>query len=403
MKILFFISSFPKLSETFILSQITGLIDRGVDVEILSWQEVHNDRDHGVVKEYKLRDRTTYIDIPQSRAKRFLKGAGIFLREFFKQPRLTIETLNGRKHGQMVYSLRLLYTLPYFSNRKPTDAVICHYGPNGNVASFFKQKGLLEEKAMVFFHGHDLTSFVEKWGEGVYKSLFQTDIELLPVSDYFAQKLLSLGAEEEMIRKHAMGIDPLAFSYLVPHHPEKQLNLLTIGRLTEKKGIDTAIKVVGILKKRGIDVNLSILGEGELRKDLTVLINSLDLEASITLHGWKTQDEINLAIEQADILVQFSRKSKTGDMEGIPMVLMEAMARGKLVVSTFHSGIPELIASGENGWLVTENNPDEGAERIAYLYEHPEQWQAISKAARAKIEADFDINKWNDRLVSHAK
>ncbi|MBC1605343.1 colanic acid biosynthesis glycosyltransferase WcaL [Listeria rocourtiae] len=403
MKVLFFISSFPKLSETFILSQITGLINRGVDVEILSWNEVYTSQEHGAVAEYKLRDKTTYIQIPENKIKRFLKGAGIFIKEFFKHPYLAMDTLNGKKHGQMAYSLRLLYALDYFSKRKKADAVICHYGPNGNIASFFKQHGLLEEKTMVFFHGHDLTSFVEKWGDAIYSALFQTDIELLPVSDYFAKKLIQLGANQETICKHAMGINPTEFSYIEPRVLEGELQLLTIGRLTEKKGIDKAIEVVHLLKERGISVKLSVLGDGELRTELTDLITKLDVADCVTLHGWKTQDEINIAIEQTDILIQLSRTAKTGDMEGIPMVLMEGMARGKIVLSTYHSGIPELITSGDNGWLVAENNIEEAADKIEEIIANKEQWRPMSKAAQAKIEADFDIEKWNDRLISKLK
>ncbi|WP_240616094.1 glycosyltransferase [Listeria kieliensis] len=404
MKVLFFISSFPKLSETFILNQITGLLDRGVEIEILAWNKVVNKQDHQTVSEYDLLSKTTFLDIPSKKGQRLLKASLLFAKLFVRNRKVAIETLKWRKYGQMSSSLRLLYSASYFLSRHQTDAVIIHYGPNGNIANFYKSLGLLNERTMVFFHGQDITSFVEKWGQGIYSDLFRSDIKLLPISRYFAEKLQIYGGIEENITIHRMGINTDEFSY---HQSQKQnpLRFLTIGRLTEKKGMKTAIQAMAILKKRlSIPFHLDILGDGELRKELMELIDELDVNDVVTLHGAQTQTVVKKAVEEASCIIQLSQTAKNGDMEGIPMVLMEAMGRGKLVVSTYHSGIPELIRNGENGFLVPEDSPEDAAKcMIDLLHMKQSEWNEISKAARNTIVCEFNLETWNDSLLKKCR
>ncbi len=404
MKVLFFISSFPKLSETFILNQITGLIDRGAKVEILAWNRAFNEADHQTVQEYDLLSKTHFINIPASKWHRFLKGIFLFGRLFLKNRQLALETMKWRKYGQMSSSLRLLYSASYFLNREMADAVIAHYGPNGNIANFYKNVGLLEEQTMVFFHGQDITSFVKKWGKGVYRDLFASEFSLLPISHYFATKLVLYGANKENVSIHRMGIDTDEFSYR-PSQKQNLLRFLTIGRLTEKKGMKTAIQAMAILKNcLSVPFHLDILGDGELRKELMELIDELDVNDVVTLHGAQTQTVVKKVVEEASCIIQLSQTAKNGDMEGIPMVLMEAMGRGKLVISTYHSGIPELIRNGENGFLVPEDSPEDAAKcMINLLHMKQSEWNEISKAARNTIICEFNLETWNDSLLKKCR
>ncbi|WP_088816291.1 MULTISPECIES: glycosyltransferase [Listeria] len=404
MKVLFFISSFPKLSETFILNQITGFIDRGMDVEILAWNQAVNEADHQAVAKYDLLAKTTFIRIPNSKIKRFLKAIFLFGKLYRQNRQVAIETMKWRKYGQMSSSLRLLYSASYFLSREKANAVVVHYGPNGNIANFYKNLGLLPERTMVFFHGQDITSFVKKWGKDVYRDLFASEISLLPISDYFATKLVEYGANEKCVSVHHMGIDTKEFSY----QPSKQqpiIRFLTIGRLTEKKGIETTIEAMALLKSRlDMPFHLDILGDGERKETLLKLIASLDVQDVVTLHGARTQEEVKRAVKKATMVIQLSKTAENGDMEGIPMVLMEAMSRGKIVVSTYHSGIPELIENGKNGFLVPENNPMQAADIIETVLKNKLiSWPRISASARETITRDFSLDTWNDTLVKRCK
>jgi len=91
--------------------------------------------------------------------------------------------------------------------------------------------------------------------------------------------------------------------------------------------------------------------------------------------------------------------SQNGDQEGIPTTLMEAMACGLPVLSTFHSGIPELVQDGQSGFLVPERDVEALAEKLEHLLNHQECWSEMGLAGRKFVEANHDINKLNDRLV----
>jgi colanic acid/amylovoran biosynthesis glycosyltransferase len=117
------------------------------------------------------------------------------------------------------------------------------------------------------------------------------------------------------------------------------------------------------------------------------------------LLGWKTQQEVAEILGQAHVLLAPSVTAPSGDQEGTPVALMEAMAMGMPVIATRHSGIPEMVRDGENGFLVPERDPEALAERIAHLARHPEQWEALGRAGRAVVEREFDVNPLNDRLV----
>lgn len=104
-------------------------------------------------------------------------------------------------------------------------------------------------------------------------------------------------------------------------------------------------------------------------------------------------------LEGADILLAPSVTGSDGNQEGIPVAIMEAMAVGSLIISTRHSGIPELVQDGVSGFLVPERDVDALAEKLIYLIEHPEIWPEMGQAGRAFVEANYDISKLNDSLV----
>jgi colanic acid/amylovoran biosynthesis glycosyltransferase len=91
--------------------------------------------------------------------------------------------------------------------------------------------------------------------------------------------------------------------------------------------------------------------------------------------------------------------SAAGDQEGIPVVLMEAMASGLPVVSTYHTGIPELVSDGESGMLVAEGDADAIADRLNYLLSHREVWLEMGDKGRKHIEKYYNLDKQNDRIV----
>ena len=136
-----------------------------------------------------------------------------------------------------------------------------------------------------------------------------------------------------------------------------------------------------------------------MKSELEALIDHFNLNENVSLLGWIRQDEVLNLMDEADILIAPSVTSIENDQEGIPVVLIEAMAKGLPVLSTYHSGIPEIVIDGVNGLLVGERDSDALAEQLLYLVSNPEKMTEMGTRARQFIEENYDINKLNDQLV----
>ena len=159
-------------------------------------------------------------------------------------------------------------------------------------------------------------------------------------------------------------------------------------------------RAVGQLIARGRDGRYTIIGGGPLRPELEELIRRLGLAERVTLAGPREHDAVHLTLSRAHIAIAPSVTSQEGDHAGIPVSLMEAMATGMPVVSTVHSGIPELVRDGVTGRLVPEGDVDALARALEDLIDHPLTWPAMGRAARRHVVEHFAIDALNDRLVA---
>ena len=135
-----------------------------------------------------------------------------------------------------------------------------------------------------------------------------------------------------------------------------------------------------------------------MRKQLQAEIDRLGIGDRVKLLGWKERQEVKAIIDRADMILAPSITSSTGDCEGIPVSLMEAMAQGIPVVSTYHSGIPELVDDGVTGYLVSEKNIEDLTRRLATLIQDNSLREKMGAAGRKKVMQEFKIDRLNDRL-----
>jgi colanic acid/amylovoran biosynthesis glycosyltransferase len=200
MKIAFILSTFPALSETFILNQLTGLIDLGHNVDIYSQSSATEEKMHSDVKKYGLLSRTIYFDsIPPGKIHRVLKAVLLVVKNFHKAPVLLIKSLNFFKYGRKALSLRILFAVIMLLN-KEYDIIQCHYGPNGSFGSILKEIGI-KGKLVTMFHGWDIRHGIAKKGR-IYEHLFKHGDCFLAISDYNYQNLLRLSADPKRIIFH---------------------------------------------------------------------------------------------------------------------------------------------------------------------------------------------------------
>ena len=169
MKIAFIVGRFPALSETFILNQITGLLNLGHDIEIFAVLKNNEKKVHPDIEKYNLMEKVSYFSIPQNQIIRLFKALYLVTVNFNKSPSKVINSLNVFKYGRAALSLRLLYYLVPFLGKK-FDIIQCHFGSIGNIGAMLKQLGI-EGKLVTMFHGCDIREGLNKGGK-IYKNLF---------------------------------------------------------------------------------------------------------------------------------------------------------------------------------------------------------------------------------------
>jgi len=221
----------------------------------------------------------------------------------------------------------------------------------------------------------------------------------ITISDYNRQFLISKGADGEKITVLHCGVDPAQFSFRQNFTPSEIPKIGVVARLVEKKGIDHLINAVAYLKKQGKVYQLAIVGDGPLLDEHRALADSLGLSSKVAdFLGAIDHQEIAPFIKSLDVFVLPCQKDSAGDMDGIPVVLMEAMLSGVPVVSTPVSGIPELIIQGKTGLLAAMTDEEVLAECIQWTIDDVELTKDRVKKGVAKVEMDFSLIKNSLRL-----
>lgn len=399
MRVGFLVSRFPSLSETFVVNQITGLMDLGVDIDILPVTEGIYDGAHTEVADYSLRDRV--FASPTVRNRRQLVSS--VLRGAFSNHANLRRVLRmvGRKPEILFYpSWQLIADVLWRGQRyDQCDVLCCHHGPQGLRALRLRDAGVARGPIVTFFHGYDISGYLEKHGTDVYNTLFEKGEVFLTISERWKRRLLEIGCPKEKIRVHRMGVDLRKFEYNDRRISlNDKINIVTVGRLTEKKGIKYAIRAISEIKKKGYDVTYRVIGSGEEQAALRQLVDRLDINESVTLVGRLRQQEVVNVLRDSDLFILPSVTAKDGDQEGVPVALMEAMAMGLPVISTWHSGIPELVQHEENGMLVQERESHELAVAIARVIDDSELYEKIARNGRTTVENRFSVQSLNREL-----
>ncbi|MFQ5601104.1 MAG: glycosyltransferase [Candidatus Krumholzibacteriia bacterium] len=176
--------------------------------------------------------------------------------------------------------------------------------------------------------------------------------------------------------------------------------LLSVGRLVEKKGFDTLIHACALLRDRGLRFRCVIFGEGPERSALESMIRSLNLGGIVELPGGILQDELLEVYRQAEVFALPCQVLENGDRDGLPNVLVEAMAMQIPVVSTEVSGVPELVEHGVNGFLVPPRSPEPLADRIHALLRDASLRRRFGEAGRRRVTEEFDQRRNTRRLLA---
>lgn len=403
-KVTFVVNEFPVLSETFVIEQVCALIDKGFDVNVLACKKTSDANLTPKFKQYKLEQKLTYLDTFASGAKGKLQMLSSLVKNFYviKSKKDFIKALFYSVKNKNMSSLRqLAICAQYAKTRFDTDFVICHFLPNGHLAyALRKFSGLHCDTIATIAHGYDISLYkvLAKWQYEYSKLVAGTEL-LLPISERWADILINkFCADPGKVKVQHMGVNINHFNFSPRNiSPENgPIKLIAVGRATEKKGLEYAIRAISQTE----NTHLSIVGGGELLTELEQLIHQLKATDKVTLLGPLPHEDVLKLLAESQVFILPSVTAKDGDMEGIPVALMEAMASGLLVLSTNHSGIPELIEHKKSGLLADERSVAQLVHNINYVTNNAESMGELIVNARNKVEHDFNNNELNENLAN---
>jgi colanic acid/amylovoran biosynthesis glycosyltransferase len=396
--VLYFLNRFPLPSETFVIDQICGLIDRGIDVDIISVTKGDYDSIHEKVLEYNLDRKTVYLS-KRTNSKLISRlsslGSSIFSIKILKY-------LNFIKYGSVAKN----FLLPLAEKNKKSneyDYVIAHFGTAAVTAMKIMRAGVIKGKLIPVFHGADISKKknLDNYKKD-YEKLFNESFAIFPISHLWKEKLVELGANKNKILVNRMGIDVESFAFrpnivAEPSH----YKIVSVARMVEKKGISDAIKAMKILKENSeIKFSYELVGDGPLLDELKDLARKLGVSDIINFHGVQKHSGVKELLDNADIFLLPSKVASDGDMEGVPVSLMESMSSGIIAVSTFHSGIPELIEHEKEGFLVPESSPERIAEQINKIMHDFYDLCSIRGMALKKVQGEFNQKNAYDQIYN---
>ncbi len=399
MKIAFVVSEFPILSETFILNQITGLLDMGHEVEIFALGRSRGGVIHRNVDKYRLWPRIHYDAArPRLRIIRLIAALWLLFHTLLRHPIKTLKAfcvfVRGYRHLTLLKYLR--WVTPFIN--KNFDIIQSHFGPNGLRCICLREIGVTSRQ-IITFHGYDVTTYVSRHGRDAYSDLFRLGDLFTYNSEATKAKLLDLGCPPERMVKLPMGIYVEQIDFLERKPlPGNQVNVLSVGRLVEMKGREYAIRAMARIVKEFPNVRYNIAGDGPLRQSLQELIDELEVGHAIKLLGWVDSEQLNELYRTSHVFLHPSVTASDGNMEGQGVVLAEAQAYGMPVVATDHSAFPDSIVDGQSGFLVPEKDVGALVDKLRYLLENQDIWSQMGRCGRAFVENNFDSRILNKRL-----
>lgn len=382
----YLLKTYPKISETFVLNEILALEAEGVGLTILSLQAPADQEAHPAVA--KVRSPVWYV--PGSLWER---------RASALRAHLSLVSRSPKRYGRALW----------FSLRRKEGWSFGDFVQAGAVAWRLRQSGVSHLHAHFANTPTDIAELVHLLTGVPFsftahaKDIYCSDPEVLDrkihrtefvvtCTEYNRRFLQQVSTNGTPIHRIYHGIDTEQFhaeGAVRSSQADELPILLSVGRFREKKGFTTLLKACRILKQQGRRFRCWIVGYGPLQPVLEALIRVLDLQDTVSLLGKKTQDEVVGLYRQATVFVLPCEVAEDGDRDGIPNVLMEAMATGLPVVSTDVSGIPELIRHERNGCLVPPRDPEALATTLGRLLDDPGLRDALSRAGQETVAQQF--------------
>lgn len=374
------VKRYPRFSETFVVNEILAHEERGRQIDIFALRPVAESHFQDLIA--RVRAGVTYVPDrfrePDDLWQRMLEGHGRLpgLPEIFAR----FPEASGKDIAQALF-------IALAVQERGIAHLHAHFGTIAATVTRIAA-ALARVTWSVTLHAKDIYC--------MYEENQRLDLKLrdataaVTVSDYNLRHLTRTYPGASVIRIHN-GIDLDKFDWQPPSPAANEI--LAVGRLVEKKGFHILIEALQILAGRGRTPRCRIIGAGEEEIDLRAQITDAGLQEQVTLSGPLPQQQIIAAMRQAALLACPCVVGADGNRDGMPTVLLEAMALGLPCIGSDVTGIPELIENDRNGLIAPEGDAPALANAIARLLDHPDLRLRYSRTGRAVIEQGYDLRR----------
>lgn len=388
MKIAHFTELFPKLSETFILHQVTGLLDASHDVRLFADQAADEPKRHAEVDEYDLDARTTYANPPKT----YPAAVSQTVETMVDEPRVSKEVLaslrRGTSGGRRIANLRVATA----TDMSGFDIFHAHFGDVGKSWDFLKTNDRFptDTRFVVSFYGIDASKVIAD-DPNAYDRLFEIADVVTVLSEDMRSALTEVGCPRKKTVIQPLQINESRFEFRPRQKdPNEPFEIATVARFDEQKGLRYAVDAIAELVD-DYEIRYSIAGDGPLFDEIERRIHDHGIGDSVELLGWLDADEVTKLMANAHLFLLPSVTAPDGAKEGTPTVLLEAQAVGLPVVSTYHAGIPEIVGDEESGLLVPEKDVDALVAALERLLGNSDRWAEMGEEGRRRIVDNHSI------------
>ena len=388
-RIAYVLKVFPRLSETFVINEIRELERQGVAVHVFSLHAPPAAVPHRLL--HALEAPIVQVDALERPSHEQLQRATALLTERIAEGHDLAERLFPKSYVRLAVQLARFVETGF-------GRLHAHFASRaGHVAMLAST--LLGIPYSFTAHAKDI--YHEEVDHEVLRVKMRLATLVVTVSDFNRQTLLRMGSgipglERKIVRDYN-GVDLALFH---PARAEDRLpgRILAVGRLVEKKGFPVLIQACDQLARQGVPFTCDLIGSGDQEPALRALVRERRLDDAVRLRGAVPVEQVAVEMRTASVVVLPCVVAADGNVDALPTVLLEAMACGLPVVSTALSGIPEIVADGETGYLVPPGDPAALAAAMRRLLEDCALAERLGRAGRERARDLFDLRTNVTRL-----
>jgi glycosyltransferase involved in cell wall biosynthesis len=392
------LKGYPRISETFISNEIRLLEEMGLRIRIISMRKPRESFAHASVA----RIRADVVYLPETLAGHWGEFLRRNLRQFCEKPlayltamaRMLRQLARTRRSASLKHLLQAGYLLQDPMSQPPAAHFHAHFAHSpGSVARYAAMLAGLPYS----FTGHAKDVYTQnpaRLAEKLRHAAFA-----VTCTGHNRDYLERLAASRTPVHLVYHGIDLSLFTPGTPPPLAPPFRIVSVARLTAKKGLPTVIRALALLNEQGLDFTFDLIGAGEDRQKLEALAGYSGLATRVRFHGALPHENVLDFYRAAHVFVLGCQVLENGDRDGIPNVLVESMAMGVPVAATHVSAIPELVADGETGLLAPPGDPEALALAVHRLLTDDALRERIIPAALARVRRDFDNRAHTARLA----